>query len=70
MLVHACWVKMAASSRGASWSDEEVIALISLLGDVRVQDEPGGSVRDKVVYQKISQKMAEMGFVRDWKQCS
>lgn len=60
---------MAERSRGASWSDEEVLALISIWGDARVQQELDGAVRNKAVFEKISRKMTEMGFVRDWKQC-
>ena len=60
---------MAASCRGLSWSDEEVKALISIWGDGKVQEELDGAVRNKSVFEKISRKMIEMGFTRDWKQC-
>ena len=60
---------MVENSRGASWSDEEVLALISVWGDARVQQELDGAVRNKAVFEKISRKMTELGFVCDWKQC-
>ncbi len=34
-----------------------------------IQKELDGAVRNKVIYEKISQKLAKQGHVRDWKQC-
>ena len=51
-----------ASSRGATWLDEEVLALVSIWGDEKVQEELDGAVRNKAVFEKIVRKMAEMGF--------
>ena len=60
---------MAVNTRGASWSDEEVLTLIGIWGDAKVQQELDGAVRNKTVFVKISRKMLEAGFTRNWKQC-
>ena len=59
----------SASSRGVSWSDDEVRALLTIWGEGKVQEELDGAVRNKVVYVGIAKKMRELGYERDWQQC-
>ena len=56
---------MAGNSRGASWSDEEVLCLIGIWGEAKVQEELDGAVRNKTVFVKIARKMLEAGYKRD-----
>ena len=60
---------MARNSQGASWSDEEVLILIGIWGEAKVQEELDGAMRNKSAFVTISRKMLEAGFTRDWKQC-
>ena len=59
----------SASSRGVSWSDDEVRALLTIWGEGKVQEELDGAVRNKVVYVGIAKKMRELRYERDWQQC-
>ena len=59
----------SVSKRGTPWSDEEVRALIAIWGETNVQEELDGAVRNKVVFQDISEKLQEQGCNRDWEQC-
>ena len=51
------------------WSDNAVKALIVIWGEARIQEELDGATRNKTIYQKISQKLAEQGHEHDWNQC-
>ena len=59
----------ASTSRGSSWSDNEVKALISIWGEENIQEELDGAVRNQVIFNDIATKMREKGYERDWKQC-
>ena len=54
------------TSRGVSWSDDEVNALLAIWGEDKVQEELDGPVRNNVVYVGIAKKMQELGYERDW----
>ena len=56
-------------SRGSTWSDSEVAALITISGEADIQEQLDGATRNKNIYLRISKKMAESGFTRDWQQC-
>ena len=58
-----------STSRGSSWSDNEVRALISIWGEENIQEELDGAVRNQVIFNDIATKMREKGYVRDWQQC-
>ena len=58
-----------STSRGSSWSDNEVRALISIWGEDRIQEELDGAVRNQAIFNSIAKKMEEKGYVRDWQQC-
>ena len=52
-----------------TWKDEEVFALIEIWGDDVVQAQLEGCKRNKLVYERISKTMAEMGYERTADQC-
>ena len=58
-----------STSRGSSWSDNEVRALISIWGEDRIQEELDGAVRNQAIFSSIAKKMEEKGYDRDWLQC-
>ena len=51
------------------WTDEETRLLISIWGESKIQEELEGAVRNKSVYQKITKKLSESGYNRDWNKC-
>nr|XP_020455284.1 uncharacterized protein LOC109959892 isoform X2 [Monopterus albus] len=51
------------------WTNQEVQALIRFWGDEAIQRELESAVRNEKVYQKISQRLAEMGIQHTAKQC-
>ena len=59
------------SARGATWSDEETEALISVWGEETVQAPLEGSHHNHKMYTSIARGLAEKGFgdERDGKQC-
>ena len=59
---------ITSTSRGSSWSDNEVRALISIWGEENIQEELDGAVRNQVIFNDIATKMCEKGYVRDWQQ--
>ena len=59
----------STANRGAVWTDTEVQALISVWSDSTVQNELDGAVRNKLVFQKVAQRLREKNVNRDWKQC-
>ena len=46
-----------STSRGSSWSDNEVRALISIWGEDRIQEELDGAVRNQATFNSIAKKM-------------
>ena len=54
------------TSRGFSWSDNEVRELIAIWGEDKIQQELDGAVRNQV---NIATKMQQKGYERDWQQC-
>lgn len=59
----------SSTSRGSSWSDNEVRALISIWGEDNIQEELDGAVRNQVIYSTIARKMHQKGYEREWQQC-
>ncbi|XP_054719131.1 zinc finger and SCAN domain-containing protein 29-like [Uloborus diversus] len=60
---------VVTADRGFTWSDEETALLLQLWGDTNAQTELTGSKRNFVVYEKISDTMNTMGFIRTASQC-
>ena len=58
---------MAGSS--GPWSAEETKALLDVWGADSVQNQLDGVVRNKLVYQKVANDLAELGYERTWQQC-
>ena len=58
------------TSRGSSWSDNEVRALISIWGEDNIQEELDGVVRNQVIYSTIARKMRQKAYGREWQQCT
>ena len=56
-------------SRGSAWSDCEVSSLITIWGDADIQEQLDGATRNKSIFQKISRKLQESGYQRDWQEC-
>ena len=40
-------------SRGSSWSDAEVTALISIWGDAHIQEQLDGATRNRIVIELV-----------------
>lgn len=51
------------------WSNAEVQALLSIVGEERVQSQLDGAHRNEVVYREVAEKLKDCGFVRTWIQC-
>ena len=60
---------MPEANRGATWADKEVKALLTIWGDIKIQEELDGAVCNKVVFERIAKKLQDQGYKHDWKQC-
>ena len=56
-------------SRGSTWSDAEVSALITVWGEADVQEQLDGATRNQTIFANIAKKLKESGYDRDWQQC-
>ena len=56
-------------NRGTLWADDEVLTLIKVWGNDKIQKELDGATRNKVIFAKISEEMKKEGYNRDWQQC-
>ena len=56
-------------NRGTLWADDEVLTLIKVWGNDKVQEELDGATRNKVIFAKISEEMKKEGYNCDWQQC-
>lgn len=57
------------ADRGFTWSDEETSLLLQLWGANDAQSELTGNKRNFPVYEKISESMSAMGYMRTASQC-
>lgn len=57
------------ADRGFTWSDEETALLLELWGANDAQSELTGNKRNFPVYEKISESMISMGYIRTASQC-
>ncbi|KAF8792278.1 zinc finger and SCAN domain-containing protein 29-like isoform X3 [Argiope bruennichi] len=57
------------ADRGFTWSDDETALLLQLWGANDAQSELIGNKRNFIVYEKISETMNNMGFLRTASQC-
>lgn len=58
-----------SADRGFTWSDEETALLLQLWGANDAQSELTGNKRNFPVYEKISESMSSMGYMRTASQC-
>ena len=56
-------------SRGSTWSDAEVSALITVWGEADVQEQLDGATRNQTIFANIAKKLEESGYDKDWQQC-
>ena len=57
------------SSKMAGWSEEETSVLISIWGAANVQQQLDSVTRNRHIYEKIANDMAEHGYHKTWQQC-
>ena len=55
-------------SRGNTWSDAEVSALITIWGEADAQEQLDGATRNQSIFASIAKKLNESGYDRDWQQ--
>lgn len=60
---------MADLSRKMPWSDQETRTLLEVWGDEHVQLTLRGCLKNRHVFEYISEKMSEQGFMRTSEQC-
>ena len=51
------------------WTESETKALIRIWGGEVVQPKLDGVVRNRNIYETISQELSKVGINRSWKQC-
>ena len=56
-------------NRSGAWSDRETKALISIWGEVNIQEQLDGATRNKTVFVDISKQLQRLGYDKDWQQC-
>ena len=56
------------NARGILWEDEEVLALIHIWGDSRIQQDLDGCSRKRPIFERIAKQLKEQGFVRSFAQ--
>ena len=59
-------VDMASS---VHWTEAETKALLSVWGSEQIQSKLDGVVRNKNIYERISNQLKKNGVSRNWKQC-
>jgi hypothetical protein len=57
------------AKRGETWSDDEVLALISIWSQESILKMLATSRKNKDIYGKMSAKLETLGFQRDFTQC-
>lgn len=60
---------MADLSRKMPWSDQETRTLLEIWGDNNIQLTLRGCLKNRHVFEYISEKMSEHGFMRTSEQC-
>ena len=65
--MHTCILRVFVMAAG--WSVEETRALVSVWGHANVQSELDSVIRNRVIFERISKELAELGYERTWQQC-
>ena len=50
--------------RASLWDDEEVLSLLHIWGDERIQQDLDGCTRKRPVFEKMAKRQADKGFDR------
>ena len=58
----------AKTDRGSTWEDEEVVELINIWADERIQQQLDGCTRKRPIFEKMAKTLAEAGFTRTFSQ--
>ena len=53
------------ANRGSTWGEEEVLVLLSIWGNEKLQQELDGPKRKQPLHESIARKMQEKGYNRD-----
>ena len=53
----------------AGWSTDATKALLSVWGEQNIQNQLDGVVRNRVIYEKVSERLCEPGYEFTGKQC-
>ena len=51
------------------WTTEETRVLLRVWGDADIQSKFDGVVRNRHIYEKIAERMKNLGYDRTWMQC-
>ena len=57
------------ASSAVHWTEAETKALLSIWGSKQIQSALDGVVRNKNIYERISNQLNKSGVSRNWKQC-
>lgn len=60
---------LSDQSRKTPWSDQETRLLLKIWGEDRIQLSLKGSMKNRHVYEYISTKMSDYGYIRNSEQC-
>ena len=53
----------------SGWTYEQTRALISIWGQEDVQRELDGVARNRIIYERMSSELRELGVEKTWQQC-
>ena len=53
----------------SGWTYEQTRALISIWGQEDVQRELDGVARNRIIYERMSSELRELGMEKTWQQC-
>ena len=64
-----CKLSIRAFAMAGGWTAEVTCALVSVWCQANVQSELGGVVQNRMIFERISTELKEMGIHRTWQQC-
>ena len=56
------------TDRGATWEDEEVLLLVDIWTDEKIQRSLDCCTRKRPIYEKMAKKLEEGGYIRSYNQ--
>ena len=54
---------------GSGWTHAETSGLLTVWGESTIQEALSGCQRNRVVFKRVSDGLAELGWKRTWTQC-